>query len=166
MTMKVKRSPWILLLWPASLLLTVAVIWATGYVYWQIRIGGAIAELKHDPARYETRLFYADPELIEIGSRGLGRLLDEYEDAALRGDEDLAFVFSCGLGDAYHGANEVSAEGARSTGSYSRTRERMTLAEMRAEVKEIRENLSWYRDRYPAWWKWWKGRLGRRDPAW
>ena len=166
MTVKAKRSPWMLLLWPAAAVLTLGVIWTTGYVYWQIRISGAITELKKGPGKYESQLFYADPDLIEIGSRAIGRLLDEYEDAALRGDEDLAFAFSCGLGDAYRGATEVSAEGAMSTGSYSRTRDRMTLAEMRAEVREIRENPSWYRDRYPAWWKWWKGRLGRRVPAW
>jgi len=166
-TTKPKRSPWILLLWPASLMLTVGVIWTTGYVYWQIRISGAIAELKRDgPARYENQLFYADPDLIEIGSRGVWRLLDEYEDAAARGDEDQAFAFSCGLGDALRGASEVSAEGAMSSGSYSRTRERRTLQEMRYEVKEFRDEISWYRGHYPGWWKWWTGRIGRRDPSW
>jgi hypothetical protein len=57
------------------------VIWTTGYVYWQIRISAAITELKEGPGKYENQLFYANPDLLEIGSRGIGVLLDEYEDA-------------------------------------------------------------------------------------
>src|SRR5262245_61059406 len=124
--MKVRRSQWILLVWPASLLAVLFVIWISGYIYWQIRISRAIAELKKGPAKYETQLFYANPDLLEIGSRGIYRLLREWEAALDRGDEDQAFAFACGLHDLQRGASEVNGEAAKASGSYQRIRERST----------------------------------------
>jgi len=157
MSVKAKRSPWILLLWPASLLLTLGVIWTTGYVYWQIRISGAIAELKRGPGKYETESFYADPDLLDIGSRGIPRMLNEYEDALARGDEDRAFAFYCGLEDLRRGADEVSTGAAKTSGSYSRVRERPTLKEMREDCREHMKDWPEYRTWYAPWWKWWDG---------
>jgi len=167
MNTKQRRSPWILLLWPASLLLVLIVSWATGYIYWQIRISRAIAELKHGPGKYETQLFYADPDLLDIGSRGILRMLREYDDALGRGDEDLAFAFHCGLEDLRRGAMEVSGDAARASGSYSRTRERPTLQEMREDCKDTLQNWPVYESWYAPWWMWWDGHepgIGERRP--
>jgi len=162
LTTKAKRSPWIILLWPASLLLILSTIWITGYVYWQIRISRAMAELKKGPERYENRLFYADPDLLEIGSRGVLRCLREWEDALDRGDENQAFAFYCGLGDLLHGASEVSAEAAKATSSYTRTPERPPLQEMRDECKQYLQQWSEVKTWFAPWWQWWNGHELRR----
>jgi len=161
--MKARRSPWTLLAWPASLLAILLLIWISGYLYWQIRIGRAIAELKKGPAKYENQLFYADPDLLDIGSRGLYRMLQEYDEAASRGDEEQGFAFACAIQDLIRGADEVDGESAKASGSYDRTRERPTLAEMREACKDNLQNWPEVREWYAPWWKWWKGHRGRRE---
>ena len=162
MSMKVRRSPWTILAWPASLLLLLFLAWISGYVYWQVRIGRAIADLKREPAKYFNTPFYANPDLREIGSRGLHRMMGELDDAAGRGDEALAATFVCAIDDLLRGADEVDMKAAVSSGSYSQFREKMTLQEMREECREYRENGAEYRAAYAPWWKWWKGHRGRR----
>jgi hypothetical protein len=160
-TDKNKRSPWILLAWPGSLLVILAVIWISGYVYWQIRISRAIAELKKGPAKYTDQLFYADPDLLEIGSRGIPRVLREWEQALDRGDEDQAFALACGLSDLQHGASEVSTEAAKASSSYTRSRERPSMKEMRENCRDYLEDWREYESWYAPWWKWWQGHRGR-----
>ena len=163
MAMKSQRSLWTLLVWPLSLLAVLFVIWISGYLYWQIRISRAIAEVKKGPAKYVNQLFYADPDLLEIGSRGLYRMIVEYDEAASRGDEDQAFAFACAIQDLRSGADEVDGETARASGSYDLTRERPTLDEMREACRENLQNWPEYREWYAPWWKWWKGHRGRRE---
>jgi len=160
MTDKKRRSPWILLAWPASLLAILALIWISGYVYWQIRISRAIAELKKGPAKYREQLFYADLDLLEIGSRGIPRILRELEDAVDRGDEDQASTFSYGLADLQHGAHEISAEAAKASSSYLRTRERASLEELREDCRRYLEDWPEVKTWYAPWWKWWEGHRG------
>jgi hypothetical protein len=162
MTMKIRRSQWILLAWPASLLALLCLTWISGYVYWQIRISRAIAELKRGPAKYEQQLFYADPDLLDIGSRGLPRLIGEFEVALHRGEEDLAFAFACGIGDLISGADEVDGGAAKASGSYARTRPRLSMEEMKVQYQEYQEYWPEYREMLPPWWKWWKGHRSRR----
>ena len=161
MTTKGKRSPWTLLAWPASLLLLLFLIWASGYLYWQIRISRAIAELKKGPAKYEEQLFYADPDLLEIGSRGVLRVLHEWEEALARGDADQAFALACGLDDLRHGASEISAEAAKASGSYARLRIRPSMISMQEDCKSYLEDWPEYEAWYAPWWKWWEGHRSR-----
>lgn len=157
MDMAPKRSRWIVVASLAFLPLALALVWVSGYVYWQIRIGRAIAELRRGTGKYTTELFYANPDLLQIGSRGIPRVLGELDLALLRGDEEQAFAFSCGLTDLENGAAEVDGAAAAASGSYARSRPRLTLEEMRALVKEYQENWPEYRDSYAPWWIWWKG---------
>jgi hypothetical protein len=157
MSLKIKRSQWILLVWPASILAILFVIWISGYVYWQIRISRAIAELKRGPAKYEQQLFYADADLLEIGSRGILRLLREWDEALSRGDEDQAFAFACGIQDLFSGASEVSGKAARGSGSYARTRIKPSMKSMRDECRQYFDEWPGYEAWFAPWWMWWEG---------
>jgi len=161
--MEARRSPWILLAWPASLLLLLLLVWISGYVYWQMRISRTIAELKRAPGKYEDQLFYANQDLLDIGSRGMPRLFGEFDEALARGDEDQAFAFACGIEDLFKGADEVDGQAAMTSGSYARTRERLTMAEMKDLCGEYLRDLPEYREMHAPWWKWWKGHRGRRE---
>jgi len=162
MNMKGRRSSWTFLIWPVSLLALVFIIWISGYLYWQIRISRAIAELKKGPARYTDQLFYSDPDLHEIGSRGVLRVLREWDEALSRGDRDQGFAFACGLQDLLNGASEVSAEAAKAANSYSRTRERPSMEEMREDCREFLGNWKDYEPSFAPWWQWWNGHELRR----
>jgi hypothetical protein len=162
MEMPPKRSPKAIFIALAALPLLAALAWLSGFVYWQLRISRAIADLKRSgPGKYETELFYANPELLRIGSRGLPRFLDELDQALLRGDEDQAFTFCCGLTDLLNGAEEVDGNAASASGSYLRTRERQTLEEMRAGFRQSKEDWPDVRTWYAPWWKWWVGHRRR-----
>ena len=139
----------------------VLVVWLSGYLYWQMRISRAIEALKRGPDRYSTELFFADRELLRIGSRGIPRMLGEIDDALLRGDDDLAFVLSCGLSDLVSGAQEVGADAAAAAGSYERTRERPSAEELRANFQEWKEGWPEMREWYSPWWMWWQGHRRR-----
>jgi len=158
MGMAPKRSPKPALIGIAILLALPFLAWLSGYLYWQVRIGRAIEDLQRHPQRYTEELFYADPELMQIGSRGLSRMLGELDQALLRGDEDLANALTCGLSDLLSGAMEVNGKAAASAGSYERTRTRQSLEEMKALLQEYRDNWAEYQQMYPPGWMWWNGR--------
>lgn len=158
-----RRSAWTLLAWPLGAMAILLVVWLSGYVYWQLRISRAIADLRRDPTKYSTQIFYANTDLLEIGSRGLHRLFREYDDAVGRGNEEEAFAFSCGIEDLLRGADEVGGEPAKLSGSFKRTRDRATMDEMRLESREYLNDWPSYEAGYAPWWKWWKGHRGRRE---
>jgi hypothetical protein len=148
---------WLIL--AVAVVMTAFIAWLSGFLYWQLRISRAIEELRRGPGTYETELFYANPDLLQIGGRGIPRILGELEDALMRGDEDQAFAFTCGLTDLGNGAMEVNARAAASSGSYERTRPRLSMDEMKTLVQEYRENWSeFYQQVYSPWWMWWDGR--------
>jgi hypothetical protein len=156
-----KRAAKIAVSWLASIPLVLALVWFTGFLYWQMRISRAIAELQRGPGKYESELFYANADLLEIGSRGLPRILGELEGALLRGDEDQAFAFSCGLSDLTSGAEEKDGKAAAASGSYERTRKRLSMEEMKELVREYRDNREEVQSWYAPWWKWWEGHARR-----
>jgi len=162
MSIKVRRSQWIFLIWPASLLLLLFLIWVSGYVYWQIRISRAVAELRRGSGKYVNTPFYADPELLRIGSRGFPRLVGEFEAAVDRGDEDQAFTFFCGIDDVFRGALEVTDAAAAASGSYAPARQRPSFEELKKACRDFRESWAEYREMFPPWWQWWDGHERRR----
>ena len=152
---KGKRSPWVLFLWPAALLLTLAVIWTTGYVYWQVRISRAIADLKREPAKYFETPHHKNADLLLIGSRGFHRLFAELDDAVDRGDEDRAAALTCGIADLVEGAWRGYGKNVDESVLPFRVRE--SLSEMRESCHEFAREWPNIRDAYPPWWQWWTG---------
>jgi hypothetical protein len=156
-----RRLPWTLLIWPAALMGVVLVIWISGYLYWQIWISRAVADIKREPAKYFTTPNYRKEDLLKIGSRGFGRFFDELESALALGDEDQAAALHCGIADLVEGA--WGRYGPEADRSRLPLRERSSWAEMRKDCREIVQTWSQYKDEYAPWGKWWKGHRGRRE---
>jgi len=152
MGMKTRRSPWFVLLWPASLLAVLLVIWVSGYVYWQIRISRAIADLRREPAKLSSR----NPDLLDIGSRGFSRMIGELDGALAREDQVQAAAFLCGLEDLFAGAVGDDGRGVAD-------RHRMlSMAAMRKECQSLQADWPQFRRLFAPWWMWWSGK--RRSP--
>ena len=155
-----RRSPWALLIWPAALIVLVFVVWISGYLYWQIRISRAVADIKRDPSKYLKTPHYKNADLIRIGSRGLPRLLEELDLALAAGDVDQATGLYFGIGDLVEGA--WGGYGQNADQSRLPLRERPSWTEMRQECREIINTWPQARGEFPPWWKWWSG--SRRAP--
>lgn len=151
MTMKSRRSPWTLLVWPLSLLAILFAVWITGYLYWQIRISRALADLQRGPSRYFDTPDYRNENLLNIGSRGFPRFFEALQAAVARGDEDQAAVLYCGMGDLIEGAWGDPGQPRR----YSPFLEKPSLATMRKDCREFIQSHS--PDDYAPWWMWWSG---------
>jgi hypothetical protein len=147
------RSPWALLLWPAAVIGVVFVIWTTGYLYWQIRISRAVAEIKRAPSKYFVTPQYQNEDLIRIGSRGFPRFLDELEGALARGEADQAAALHCGLSDLMQGSWGDYGKAA----AYDDLRLKPSPEQMRADRDEFVGALSQDPDAYPPRWMWWSG---------
>jgi len=157
--MKTKRSPWTLLVWPASLLAILALIWISGYVYWQIRINREIVDLRRDTA---ARLIARNPpsELLHrAGSRAFRPLLEEMNDALQRNDRELANLLFRVSNDTWACSLQPSMD---ITLGWASTSTDCALDYLRAVAK--RDEALWESERknYPPWWMWWRG--SRRTP--
>jgi len=135
MTMNARRSPWAPLVWFLSLLAALLLLWISGYLYWQIRISRAVADLKREPSKYPETPYYKNADLLRIGSRGLPRLIEELDLALAAGHEDQEMALYFGIGDLVEGA----WGGYGQTAGQSRLplRERPSLTEMRQEYRVI-----------------------------
>jgi hypothetical protein len=147
------RFPWRLLIWPAALIGVVFVIWTTGYLYWQIRISRAVADVKRDPSKYFVMPNYQNEDLIRIGSRGFRRLLDELDGALARGEVDQAAGLYCGLTDLVHGSWGDYGKAA----AYDDLRLKPSPEQMRADRDEFIGTLSQDPEAFPPRWMWWSG---------
>jgi hypothetical protein len=149
--MKSHRSPWILLVWPASLIAALLILWISGYLYWQVRISRAIAELQREPTKFSSR----NSDLLDIGSRGFPRLIRELDDALARGDQVQAVAFFCGCQDLFAGAHRDDGKGAVNRADVS-------MEYMRKDCKELQTNWPEFQRLFAPWWMWWSGK--RRAP--
>jgi hypothetical protein len=140
------RFPRALAVWLVLVPTLLVLTWLSGHLYWQIRIGRAMATLE-DPA--------TDQALIRLGSRGIPRFVDELERALSRGDDRQARAITRGLLHLIAGAYEIQADqGIRADPDRFWSREEMEHA-----VREYRDMPPKERAKYPRWWMWWRGRL-------
>jgi hypothetical protein len=145
------RSPWALLFWPASLIALIFLAWISGYLYWQIRISRAVADVKRDPSKYFVTPNYQNEDLLKIGSRGFRRFIEELEGALARGEVDQAAALYFGLGDLAQGAwCEIGQAAEQPT-----LRDKPSMAEMRAGCQDFIS--AWPQDEYAPGWMWWSG---------
>lgn len=151
--MTARRSPWALVLWPAGLIGVLFAVWIAGYLYWQIRIGRAVADLQQVPAKYFVTPYYRNDELIQIGSRGFRRLLVELDGALARGDVDQAAAFYWGFADLLQGSWGDFGKAPL----YDALREKPSPARMRADRDAFVSSWSHSPEDYAPWWMWWTG---------
>lgn len=138
--------PRALVVWLLSVPMLLLLVWLSGHLYWQVRIGRALSSLE-DPA--------TDPMLIRIGSRGIPRCVDELEAALARGDEKRARALTRGLIHLIAGAYEVPVHF-----QLKEDLDRVSSREqMENAVREYRNMAPKERAKYPAWWMWWRGQL-------
>ena len=138
----------VLAAWLVGIPTLLLAVWFSGHLYWQVRIGRAIAALESSGSDYE---------LFRIGSRGISRLIDELEGALRRGDDRQAGALTRILPHLIARCHEVGMlENPRASNDQSRVQTRL---EMKKLVSEWRNMPPQDRENFPPWWMWWKGRL-------
>jgi hypothetical protein len=153
MTLSARRTPWALIVWPASLIGLVFVVWLSGYLYWQIRISRAVGDIQREPSKYFTTPNYRNEDLLQIGSRGFRRLFEEVEGALDRGEEEQAAALYCGIADLVEGA----WGGDGHSPERPSLRDRPAAADIRRECRQFNSNWAHFEALYAPRWKWWVG---------
>jgi hypothetical protein len=138
--------PRALTIWLVSVPTLLLVVWLSGHLYWQVRIGRAISALQ-DPD--------TDQKLVRIGTRGFPQFVDALERALARNDEKRARALTRGLVHLIAGAFDANSPAdQRILQDLPRFQSR---EEMERIVREYRDLPAKHPGRFPPWWMWWKG---------
>lgn len=157
MNMKPGRSPWTLLLGPASLIALLFLIWTFGYLYWELRIRREIPDLQRDTRIKLVANEPPSPFLHAAGSRALPALLRAMDDAVQREDRQIADLLYRVHCDAY-----TNTYGSDSFLGWDLAAKTDSLDFLRSALESDRKLWEKQKHHDPPWWMWWSG--ARRSP--
>lgn len=142
--------------WTLTLLLTTAVGWCSGFLYWHWRIAHAIRKTRQDTRIVTPDGWQFDPGFSRMGGRAVPYLLRELRSSVADRDRLLAYrwcvelaVYARSVPDTLDSSYVIPLA------SYIKIGE-----PMRAFDSALREYEEWWereRPHYPAWWAWWSG---------
>jgi len=136
-------------------LAAILLIWVIGYLYWQIRIGREIRDLRRNASTLLTAKEPPSEVLRKSGSRAFPTLLRELDEAAHRGDIEAANLFYRVLVDVRICSLEKSWD---STFGWDTTPGTLSLEYLRRLSEYEEKRWRFFQERYPPWWMWWDGK--------
>jgi hypothetical protein len=153
----VNRHVGIGLVWTASLIAVLGVIWVCGLAYWRLRIARGILIVKRES---KERLPADTPlasQLYDGGSRAIPYLLQEMQESITRNDVTTAIVLYREFLDAEWYAKKRRFPADQRISAYAG----MTGTISTDVLRRVHQGAEarWLKDRheYAPWWKWWDG---------
>ena len=154
-----RRRLLLALAWTTAIVAVPILAWATGYLYWKVRIGRELGEARRNAAAWLVSPTPPSALLHRAGSRALPALLRELKSGVHRDDRVAANLFCRLFNDTRAWAHGDDSR--QSALTWTIIPPDVPLASLRAIADAYDANWEEARKVYPPWWKWWDGKRCR-----